>query len=571
MAGTWKPLKNQPIFPASTMLLLTDGTVMCQQSGGVNWYKLTPDSNGDYTKGTWSTLAPMINTRLYYASAVLRDGRVIAGGGEYSDAGSETNKCEVYDPIGDSWTAVTPPTGWTNMGDAACVLLPDGRLLVGYYTGTKTAIYDPVANSWTAGPNKGDSASEETWTLLPDQTVLTVQCSNIPHAEKYVAAANQWVAAGTLPVNLVETSSLEIGPAFLLPDGRVFCVGATNRTAVYTPPPIANQAGTWATGPTFPNIKGKTIGAKDAPGCLMPNGKVLFVGGPVDGQAGSYLAPTYFFEFDGSTMYRVPDPPNSAGVPYQGRMMMLPTGQVLFTAETNAIYCYTPDGGPDNAWRPSITSAPSIIRGGNSYTLSGRQLNGLSQTVGYGDDSAAATNYPIVRVRHLASGRLTYCRTYDHSTMGVATGTAVHSTNFHAPSDIATGPSEICVVANGISSACLYIDVAPRFIIDPNLYAIWAWLIGSLADGPLWVWGPNGPVPVDPWGPRYAKAAQLACDSMLTAMRELQSLGEKVARERITASKAVPPAVDLEATGTDEKSETKAARKRSAKKRKRRS
>jgi len=570
MPGTWKPLDNQPTFQASTMLLLTDGTVMCQQSGGVNWYRLTPDAYGDYTKGTWSPLAPMINTRLYYASAVLRDGRVIVGGGEYSNAGSETNKCEMYDPLADAWAALAPPAGWTNMGDAACALLPDGRLLVGYYNGTKTAIYDPVTNSWSAGPNKGDSASEETWTLLPDQTVLTVQCSNTPHAEKYLAAANQWVAAGTLPVNLVETSSLEIGPAFLLPDGRAFCVGATNRTAIYTPPPIANQAGTWATGPTFPNINGQTIGAKDAPGCLMPNGKVLFVGGPVDGQSGSYLPPTSFFEFDGSTMYRVPDPPNSTEIPYQGRMMMLPTGQVLFAAETNAIYCYTPDGGPDNAWRPSITSVPSIIRGGNSYTLSGRQLNGLSQTVGYGDDSAAATNYPLVRVRHLASGRVTYCRTFDHSTIGVATGTTVHSTNFHVPDGIPTGPSEICLVANGISSACLCVDVHPRFEIDPNLYAIWAWLIGSLADGPLWVWGPNGPVPVDPWGPKYAKATQRARASMLKAMRELQSLGEKVVRQRTKISGAVPPAVDLEATGADEETDSDAGRKRNAKKRKRR-
>src|SRR5205814_6970838 len=182
MAGTWKPLKNQPNFPASTMLLLTDGTVMCQQSGGVNWSKLTPDAKGDYTNGTWSMLAPMNNTRLYYASAVLRDGRVIVGGGEYSNAGSETNHCEVYDPVADTWTAVPRPAGWTNMGDAACALLPDGRLLVGYYNGTKTALYDPVAATWSAGPSKGDSASEETWTLLPDATVLSVQCSNRPHA-----------------------------------------------------------------------------------------------------------------------------------------------------------------------------------------------------------------------------------------------------------------------------------------------------------------------------------------------------------------------------------------------------
>src|SRR5439155_20206894 len=169
-------------------------------------------------------------------------------------------------------------------------LLPDGRLLVGYYNGTKTAIYDPVMGTWSAGPDKGDSGSEETWTLLGDETVLAVQCSNRPWSEKYVAASNQWVTAGQLPVDLVEAASIEIGPAVLLPDGRVFCVGATGHTALYTPPLIANQPGAWKAGPDFPSINGKTIGAKDAPCCLMPNGKVLLVGGPVDGQAGSYLA-----------------------------------------------------------------------------------------------------------------------------------------------------------------------------------------------------------------------------------------------------------------------------------------
>src|SRR2546421_2942803 len=113
--------------------------------------------------------------------------------------------------------------------------------------------------------------------MLPAETVLTAECQAHPKAEKYVAAANSWVSAGTVPVDLVEASSIEIGPALLLPDGRVFAVGATGHTAIYTPPPIASQAGTWAAGPDFPNVNGQTIGAKDAPGCLMPNGRVLCV------------------------------------------------------------------------------------------------------------------------------------------------------------------------------------------------------------------------------------------------------------------------------------------------------
>ena len=544
MAGTWIPLLHQPTFAASTMLLLTDGSVMCQQSGGLNWYKLTPDPHGNYTHGTWSALAPMHQTRLYYASAVLGDGRVIVTGGEYSNAGSETNTCEIYDPRTDAWSVISPPAGWSQIGDAASCLLPDGRLMVGDLNSTRTAIYDPVAGTWSAGPTKGDRSSEETWTLLPDQTVLTVQCSNAPNTEKYVIAANAWFSAGTLPVNLVEGASIEIGPACLLPDGRVFCVGATNKTALYTMPPVANQPGSWSAGPQFPGIGGHTIGAKDAPACLMPNGKVLLVGGPVDGVSFDYLSPTYFFEFDGTSLVRVPDPPNAGGPPFVGRMLLLPTGDVLFAAGSSALHCYRPDGGPDGTWRPTVTAAPSVVHGGLSYTLHGRQLNGLSQAVAYGDDASAATNYPIVRIRHLVTGHVTYCRTFDHDTMGVATGTAVHSTNFHVPLGISPGLSELSVIANGISSPCQILRVAHPFVIDPHIFESWNWLLGSLADGPLWVWGPHGPVPVDPWGPLYAERAQEAGALMLRGMEEMVELGRELVGHRAQVAERVAPVAD---------------------------
>src|SRR5262249_23969760 len=132
MAGTWTQLKNAPSFPASTMLLLTDGTVMCQQSGSKNWFKLTPDAKGDYVNGTWSRLSAMPNAPLYLASAVLNDGRVFCAGGEYSNfvPGAGLLAAEIHDPLMDAWTVLSTLPGWAKFGDAPCCVLPDGRLLL---------------------------------------------------------------------------------------------------------------------------------------------------------------------------------------------------------------------------------------------------------------------------------------------------------------------------------------------------------------------------------------------------------------------------------------------------------
>jgi hypothetical protein len=52
-----------------------------------------------------------------------------------------------------------------------------------------------------------------------------------------------------------------------------------------------------------------------------------------------------------------------------------------------------------------------------------------------------------------------YARTHDPSTMGVATGKKIVSTNFDVPSDMETGASNLVVVANGIPSASVDVTV----------------------------------------------------------------------------------------------------------------
>jgi hypothetical protein len=142
-------------------------------------------------------------------------------------------------------------------------------------------------------------------------------------------------------------------------------------------------------------------------------------------------------------------------------MLLLPTGDVLLSALSSDIRVYQPDGAPDASWAPEITSCPSSVRPGHTYTLHGRQLNGLSQANSYGDDATMATNFPVVRIRNLATNHVFYCRTHSHSTMAVATGNVVHSTQFEVPSNIELGPSQLCVVANGIA-ACTNVGVTRK-------------------------------------------------------------------------------------------------------------
>jgi hypothetical protein len=452
MPGTWQPITNQPAFNASTMLLLTDGTVMCQEAGGTAWWRLSPDEWGDYTNGTWSPLAPMADSRLYYASAVLADGRVFVAGGEYHNGGQvDWNQAEVYDPVADAWQPASAP-GWVHIGDAPCCVLPDGRVLLGSIDDTRTAIYDPTTDAWSPAGDKDDASSEEDFTLLPDGTVLALEDSSAPKAEKYLISSDSWVSAGQTPVSLVETNfSIEIGPCLLRPDGTVFQVGGNGHTAIYEPDDDPATPGNWTAGPDFPdNPPGQILKANDAPGCVLPNGHVLCVAGTAP-DAGGFAQDGQFFEFDGKLLDPAPAPANAAGNVYEGRMMLLPTGQVLFAAGSAAMEIYTPAGEADDEWRPVITELEDELQPGHSYVIRGERFNGMTQAVAYGDDASMATNYPLARLVS-EDGRVHYCRTHDHSTMGVATGRRHVHTSFTVPAGLPHGRYDLRVVANGIAS-----------------------------------------------------------------------------------------------------------------------
>jgi hypothetical protein len=464
--------------------LLTDGSILLNECasgyGTRRWWKLSPDAAGNYAAGMWLRAADSINARKYFASAVLADGRLVLAGGEYSDtSGSnqqdESPKCEIYDPVANTWTQIATPGNLAQVGDAPCCMLPDGRLLIGDINSTKTFTLNPQNLQWTAagaGGAKNMVPSEESWVLMADGTVVTPECLNPPNAEKYDTASDKWVSAGVLAVNIVEAASAEIGPQILLTDGRAFFVGSSGgTTALYTSGATPTQQGSWSAGPAIPARNRQAQGSKDGPAALEPGGKVLFPVAPVDGKKNNYLSPCSFYEFDGTNLARVNDPPNANCPTYVGRLLVLASGDIFWTREDDSgMYLYQSTDAPSNAWRPVVTNAPASLVPGTTVNISGRQFNGLSQAVGYGDDYAAATNYPIVRVRNRQSGRIRYCRTSNHTiatpstkpSMGVATGGAIITTQVAIPGDIELGASDLFVVANGIPSEGFEVVVRRR-------------------------------------------------------------------------------------------------------------
>ncbi|HZS26716.1 MAG TPA: hypothetical protein VFB76_05770 [Candidatus Angelobacter sp.] len=456
-AQSWTPLTHQPSFGAGTTLLLTDGTVMVQDSafGSPNhWWRLKPDSSGSYVNGAWTQLAslPSGYDPLYYASAVLPDGRVVIAGGEYNLGSQvESGMAAIYNPQTNVWTSFSAP--WSQTGDAQSAVLPNGTFMVGNCCNNQQALLNASTLAWTyVGLGKADSNSEEGWTLLPanvdDGGVFTVDVSLANHVEIYDPVSQNWsTTANTPPAPLVTCS--EIGPAVLRPDGTIFATGATSNTGIYNP--FTNH---WTAGPSFP----AGLGVVDGPAALLPNGNVLVDAAPI---GCNFPTGSRFFEFNGTSLTEVARPPRASVDPsFVGRMLVLPTGQVLFTDGSSDVEIYTPTGTFNFVWQPTINSYPANITIGASwYQILGTQLNGLSQGAMYGDDAQSATNYPLVRITNNATHHVFYAFTHDHSTMAVQTGGVQVSTLFDPPLNMERGPSTLVVVTNGIPSAPVQINV----------------------------------------------------------------------------------------------------------------
>ncbi len=467
--GFWTKVTNSPAdMSGGLCLLLSDGTVMAKNetggTGGIGfgWNRLTPDANGSYINGTWSNIANMTNSRLYFSTQVLKDGRVYVAGGEY---GTGKSLAEMYNPLTNSWSTIPAPGGV--ISDANSEILPDGRVLQAMVNGSlkSTFIYNPITNTYTPGPSCIGIHNESAWAKLTDNSILMVD-RNTTNTERYIPALNTWTVDGTTPVPLYDPFGLETGGALLLPDGRAWFSGSPPNTGIYSPSGSTNS-GTWTAGANIPSGNG----AVDAGAAMLINGKILCAASPSPTSGNVFKSPTYFYEYDYlANSYTSVTPPGGGTYTNQPvyifNFLNLPNGQVLLSRQdTNVYYIYTPNGAPLAAGVPTISNITQ--NGCNTFTITGKLFNGISEGSTFGDDWQNNTNYPIVR---LTSGtNVYYARTSNWNSTGLRRFGLADTAQFTTPLTLPVGVYSLVVVANGIAS--LPVTFIPTPFLSSSLTA----------------------------------------------------------------------------------------------------
>jgi len=461
-AQNWQPLNHQPGVNIGAVLQLRDGRILAhrEQDNSQNWYILTPDTTGSYVNGTWSQAAntPSGYAPLYFGSAVLPDTRVLVEGGEYNNLQAVwTTLGAIYNPKTNTWTSVNPPAGWSTIGDAQNVLLPNGVLLQANCCTKQTAKFNPSTLTWTAGGSVLAKRNDESgYTLLPNNLVLMVDvqqntnCGNsLKSSELYDYTTDTWTCGPQTTVQLWQQSDQELGAGVLTYNNTVFQSGGNvNATNVYS---VAGNV--WSAGPTPPG----GLDQADGPGALEPNGKVL-----VEYSPGLFQGGCQFMEYDPNTN-TLANAGNGTQCPgdssFVGHLMILPTGQILSTDFSGDVEIYNPAPGVVSGVAPTILSASNLlIKGSINNVLYGKQLNGLSQNNFYGDDYQSATNYPLVQLKDVNTGIVWWATTHDDSSNGIAPN-AVGYTKFDLNPNMPGGVFDMAVITNGIKSNTVRVNV----------------------------------------------------------------------------------------------------------------
>lgn len=232
----------------------------------------------DPRTGTWTSTGSMATPRREHTATLLTSGQVLVAGGENGPTISPTPlaAAELYDPVTETWSAAAS-LGSARSGHAAA-LLEDGTVLVAggqsdwlpdEYTSTAYRYY-PKAGTWSATGSMATARRSFTLTVLPGGLVVAAggESSSVhATAERYNVSNGTWLSAGSLGV------ARKGHAAALLPDARILLAGGRNDDG-----PIASMAEYDPASNSWSDVE--TGGTRyDHSATLLPGGRVLVAGG----------------------------------------------------------------------------------------------------------------------------------------------------------------------------------------------------------------------------------------------------------------------------------------------------
>jgi hypothetical protein len=378
-AQSWQPLANPAPSSIQIMVQMTDGTILVQSYDGQNWMKLTPDAQGSYVNGTWTTLAPSLLPAIYFASQVLPDGRFWYVGGEYTGPGllpNWGNRGEVYDPVANRWTPI-----------ASFPDQPDCGYLY-YVTGDQRAGSTRISNVYpqTAGIQAG-------WAVygagIPNgATIVSVEQNSF----RISAAATETAPGNVLVFNnyYQQLGCFGDDPSILLSGGKILTgFLADNRTWLYD---VATNSWSQTGSKVYNDSSDEEGWAK------LPNGNVMTYDlfksidplGDGSNQANGSYAEEYnpntgswssISPSDGSAHGFIPQLSSVATGYELGPMLRLQDGRVLVIGATQNTGIYNP---ATNSWAAGPEIVGTLANGPHPET----------RRVPFGADDAPAAELP---------------------------------------------------------------------------------------------------------------------------------------------------------------------------------
>jgi hypothetical protein len=351
---------------------------------------------------------------------------------------------EKYDLRTGKWRSISPSDGTAqgtipqlsspNLGFelGPSLRLQDGRVFDIGAT-QHTALYNPIGNAWTAGPDISGTlngiaspfgADDAPGAILPNGHVIFAADAG---ASQFTSSGN--ITADSQVITGIPSTAIlqvfwSVNGSGITPGSFILSVDSASQVTISSPASATTSADAISWGGTF-------------------------------------SLPTELFEFDPllNSIHQItsalPDPNLPFEPSYPTRMLILPTGQLLFSDSSSQLWVYTSEDAPNPFLRPFITKVNAL--GGGKFRLSGLQLDGQSSGAAYGDDDQMDSNYPIIRMVD-SHGNVLYARTSNWSKIVVGED-GIETVDFTPNPEVTPGNYSLIVSGAGISSFPFPIEI----------------------------------------------------------------------------------------------------------------